>query len=61
MTASCESGSLASGHQLDHHLTGNRISDAKPAAEVFKRVAEGIERRDHMRAAGRQSLAISVS
>ena len=56
MTASCESGSLASGHQLDHHLTGNRISDAKPAAEVFKRVAEGIERRDHMRARCRHRL-----
>ena len=37
MTASCESGRLASGHQLDHHLTGNRISDAKPAAEVCTR------------------------
>ena len=44
--ASCESGSLASGHQLDHHLTGNRISDAKPAAEISTdrsgREAEGM-------------------
>jgi hypothetical protein len=31
---------LSSGRQFEHHLTGDRIGDAKPLAEVFKRVAE---------------------
>ena len=44
------------GRPFKHHLTGDGIGDAKPAAEVFKRIAEGIERRDHMRARCRHRL-----
>jgi hypothetical protein len=47
---------LLSRRPFEHHLTGDRIGDAKPAAEVFKRIAEGVERRDHMRARRRHRL-----
>jgi len=30
-----------------HHRTGDGVGDAEPAAKIFKRVAERVERRDH--------------
>ena len=37
----------ASLFQHLHHRAGDGVGDAEPAAKVFKRVAERVERRDH--------------
>src|SRR5262245_20470681 len=47
-----------SGRQLDQHFTRHRVCHAEPAAEVFERVANAVEQRDHRLASRRQACKV---